>query len=203
MRKVALLTLFFFIPPILLLTSAFYLYYLAGRSHQMTTLTASNHSIAYAALPSAENNLTGEVVQKDARVEIVKSFFGDYKSPLEPYAQNVVASADKYDLDFRLLPAIAMQESNLCKKTPKDSNNCWGFGIYGKKVTTFDDYGQAIETVSKVLARDYVNRGLKTPEEIQSKYTPSNTGSWAFAVNHFMNVLSLTPQDPETESDSS
>lgn len=191
MRKVALLTLFFFIPPTFLLSSAFYLYYLRGNSHQMATLSASNHATAYAALPSAENSLTGIIEQKDARVEVIKSFFNDYKSPLEPYAQNVVAAADKYDFDFRLLPAIAMQESNLCKKSPKNSNNCWGFGIYGKKMTTFDNYGQAIDTVSKVLSRDYINKGLKTPEEIQTKYTPSNKGDWSFAVNHFMEALSF------------
>lgn len=31
----------------------------------------------------------------------------------------IVAIADKYNIDFRLLPAIAMQESNLCKSDPR------------------------------------------------------------------------------------
>lgn len=192
MRKVALLTLFFFISPILLLSSAFYLYYLSSRSHQMSLLSASNNAIAYAALPSAENNLDSEIVQKDARIEVVESFLSQYGSPLKPYAKNVVAAADEYGLDFRLLPAIAMQESNLCKKAPKNSNNCWGFGIYGNRVTTFDDFGQAINAVSNTLAKEYIAKGLKTPEQIMSKYTPSNKGDWAFSVNHFMDVISLS-----------
>ncbi|MEX2007646.1 MAG: hypothetical protein WD992_02640 [Candidatus Levyibacteriota bacterium] len=191
MRKAALLTLFFFIPPTFLLLSSFYLYYLSSKSHEMKTLAASNQAAAFAALPTAENSLAGEIAQRDVRVEVVKDFFDQYKSPLSPFAQNVVAAADKYNIDFRLLPAIAMQESNLCKKTPKNSNNCWGFGIYGNKVTKFDDYGQAINTVSKTLALDYVGKGLETPEEIQSKYTPSNKGSWASSVSHFMETLSL------------
>ncbi len=192
MRKIALLTIFFFVPPILLLTSAFYLSYISYQFHHLNTLSASAQSAAYAALPSAENNLTGIIDQKDARVEIVKDFFNQYKSPLGPFAQNVVTAADKYNIDFRLLPAIAMQESNLCKKIKKDSNNCWGFGIYGKKMTTFDDYGQAINSVSKTLALQYIGKGLETPEQIQTKYTPYNKGDWADSVNHFMGVLSLS-----------
>jgi len=192
MRKIALLTIFFFVPPLFLLTSAFYLYYLSYQSHRTNPPSASVHAAAYAALPSAENSLTGIIDQKDARVEVIKGFFNQYKSPLGPFAQNVVNAADKYNIDFRLLPAIAMQESNLCKKAPKDSFNCWGFGIYGKKTTTFDDYGQAINTVSKTLARDYTNKGLKTPEQIMSKYTPSSDGTWANSVNHFMGTLSLS-----------
>ncbi len=192
MRKIILLTLFFFVPPLFLLTSAFYLYYLSYNSHQLSTLTASSQAVAYAALPSAENSLTGIIDQKDARVEIVKGFFNNYKSPLEPFAQNIVNAADKYNLDFRLLPAIAMQESNLCKKVPKGSNNCWGFGIYGKNVKMFDNYGQAINTVSKTLAIEYRDKGFETPEQIMKKYTPSNKGDWADSVDHFMEVLSLS-----------
>lgn len=192
MRKIMLLTLFFFVPPVFLLLSALSLYYISYNSHKLNQLAASNDTIAYAALPSAENNLKGIIEQKDARVEIVKSFFNDYKSPLTPYAQNIVSAADKYNIDFRLLPAIAMQESNLCKKIKKGSNNCWGFGIYGKKVTTFDNYPQAINQVSKTLATDYIGKGLKTPDEIMKKYTPSNKGEWANSVNHFMGTLSLS-----------
>lgn len=192
MRKIILLTLFFFIPPVLLFSSAFFLYYLSYQSHQFSILSASNNATAYAALPTAENNLSGIIDQKDARVEILKNFFNQYKSPLEPFAQNIIDNADKYNIDFRLIPAIAMQESNLCKKIKKDSNNCWGFGIYGKTMTTFDNYDQAINTVSKTLALQYISKGLVTPEQIQAKYTPSNKGDWASSVNHFMGTLSLT-----------
>jgi hypothetical protein len=97
--------------------------------------------------------------------------------------------ADKYSLDFRLIPSIAMQESNLCKKIPAESYNCWGFGIYGSKVTKFSNYPEAIETVTRTLALKYKEKGLVTPEEIMSMYTPSSNGSWAHGVNHFMQQL--------------
>jgi len=126
---------------------------------------------------------------KDAKVELVRLFFAKHNSPLEPFSQDIIDTANIYGIDFRLLPAIAMQESNLCKKAPVDSYNCWGFGIYGKKVTRFESYKEAIYAVTKTLSKQYKNRGLKTPEEIMTKYTPSNKGDWAYSVNHFVNLL--------------
>ncbi|MBI2613375.1 MAG: glucosaminidase domain-containing protein [Candidatus Levybacteria bacterium] len=126
---------------------------------------------------------------KDARIEIVRQFFEKYKSPLVPFAENIVEDADKYGLDYKLLPAIAMQESNLCQKIITDSYNCWGFGIYGKKVTRFESYPEAIDTVTRTLVNNYVAGGLTTPQEIMKKYTPSNNGSWAYSVSYFMNLL--------------
>ncbi|MFH1187143.1 MAG: hypothetical protein V1697_03155 [Candidatus Levyibacteriota bacterium] len=148
-----------------------------------------NRDVAYAALPGTENVVESKITSKDARIETLNQFFAKYKSSLLPYAEDVVVAAEKYGLDWRLVPAIAMQESNLCMKEPKESYNCWGFGIYGKKVTRFDNYPQAIDTVSKSLASDYINQGLITPEEIMSKYTPSNEGDWADSITHFMNQL--------------
>lgn len=148
-----------------------------------------SRDVAYAALPSTENVVESKIITKDARIEMLNQFLARYKSPLLPYAEEIVAAAEKYGLDWRLLPAIGMQESNLCKKEIKESYNCWGFGIYGKKVTRFDNYPQAIDTVSKTLAKNYIEQGLVTPQEIMSKYTPSNNGEWADSVAHFMNEL--------------
>ncbi|HZJ18698.1 MAG TPA: hypothetical protein VFD45_03725 [Patescibacteria group bacterium] len=148
-----------------------------------------NRDVAYAALPGTENVVESKIVTKDARIEILNQFFVEHKSPLLPYAEDVITAAEKYGLDWRLVPAIGMQESNLCKKEPKESYNCWGFGVYGKKVTRFDNYPQAIDIVSKALARDYIGQGLVSPQEIMSKYTPSNNGEWADSVTHFINQL--------------
>ena len=125
----------------------------------------------------------------DARPQILKNYLSRYNSPLESFSHYLVSTADKYSLDFRLLVAIAKQESNLCKRIPDRSYNCWGFGIYGDKVTRFDSYEQAIEIVSKTLKEKYVDRGLNTPEEIMAKYTPPSVeigGPWARGVNQFL-----------------
>lgn len=148
-----------------------------------------SQSVAYAALPTSQNIFNETVITEEARTETVRQFFARYDSPLEPHADDIISAADKYDLDYRLLPAIAMQESNLCKKSRPEAFNCWGFGIYGGKYLHFDNYEHAIETVSKTLATKYKSRGLITPEQIVTMYTPSDNGKWVNGVTHFMEEL--------------
>ena len=186
MRKIVLLVTSFVLTPVLLLFCILYFSLLTFERNRSGLSFLPTSRVAYAALPGSENVIQGKVTDDDARVEIVRNFFHKYNSELEPYAQEVIIAADKYGLDFRLIPAIGMQESNLCKKAPKESNNCWGFGIYGKKVTKFNTYAEAIDTVTKTLANDYKAKGFTTPEEIMQKYTPSSDGSWAESVNHFI-----------------
>lgn len=145
----------------------------------------------YSALPSNSKANKFIVKSLNIRTEAIEKFLASYQSPLLPYAQYLVDAADKYGLDHKLLPAMAMQESNLCKKAPINSYNCWGYGIYGKKILTFNGFEEAIDTVAKGLARDYKAQGLITPKEIMAKYTPNNKGQWAFAVEYFMQQLNL------------
>lgn len=196
MGKLFFLTCFFFITPVILGFSLLFFLYLSFQKNPYQNIfnrSVSKNSVAYAALPSSQNSLKTTVDEDDARIESLRQFFKRYKSPLEPYAKEVVKAADTYNLDHRLIPAIAMQESNLCQKIPDNSYNCWGFGIYGKKVTRFENYPEAIETVTKTLAKHYRDKGLETPNEIMTKYTPGSNGSWANGVNYFMNILSLNP----------
>jgi len=125
----------------------------------------------------------------DGRIANLKSFFRKYNSPLYQYANLIVEVSDKYGFDYRLLPAIAMQESNLCKYIPENSYNCWGWGIYGSQVLKFDSYTEAIETVAAGLKKNYLDKGLVTASMIMSKYTPSSNGSWAHGVNTFLRIL--------------
>lgn len=144
----------------------------------------------YQALPERTREVVAEVTVEDGRVGALKRFFGEYESPLEPYAQLIVDEADKYNLDYRLVPSIAMKESTLCHKAPKHSHNCWGYGIYGGKTTYFTDYETAITTVSKGLGERYVGIGLVDPYEIMTKYNPVSTGSWAETVTYVMERIS-------------
>lgn len=190
MRKVFLLSAFFLLTPLVL---ALALSLLTYNSFQRNNIVAmgKNPRVAFAALPVASGTLKINIVSQDARLVAVKAFFRKYHSDLLPFANEVINSADKYGLDFRLIPAIAMQESGGCRNAPKNSYNCWGFGIYAKRVTKFDNYAQAIDTVTKTLAKQYKANGLETPEQIMTKYTPGSNGSWARGVNHFMNQLAI------------
>lgn len=192
-RKLVLLASYFIVTPVFIIVLIIYQLFLIHQNSQVSAKSLSLQSnIGYKAIPETINNTRTALSAKEGRIEVLKEFFARYKSPLLDYAKHIVDTADKYGIDYRLLPAIAMQESTLCKKIPQDSYNCWGFGIYGKKVTRFSGYEDAIDKVSKTLARDYHAQGLKDPIEIMSKYTPSNSGAWAENVSYIMDRLSAS-----------
>lgn len=101
----------------------------------------------------------------------------------------IVDTADKYSVPFNLLPAIAMCEGNLGKVMPPNSFNTYGWGIYGDKKTGFDSWQTGIEKVTAGLKKDYLDKGLTTPDMIMKKYTPPSDGSWASCVNQYMGEL--------------
>lgn len=138
---------------------------------------------------SANSSPEIKVGLADNRVANLKAFFRKYNSPLYDYAEKIVEVSDRYHFDYRLLPAIAMQESNLCHKIPPNSYNCWGWGIYGETVTKFSSYEEAIEVVAKGIKKHYLDKGLVTASQIMKKYTPSSPGSWARGVNFFLHML--------------
>lgn len=187
MKNLLILFSFFVITPVVFLF-CLVIGLLLYHNHATGDFVATN-TVAYAALPTALNNFSASITQEDGRVEKIRQFLASYNSPLEPFAGDIVQAADEYGLDYRLVPAIAMQESNECKKIPEGSNNCWGYGIYGKTVTKFANYHDAIFTVTKTLATKYKQKGLVTPDEIMTRWTPSSDGSWAFSVNQFMDAL--------------
>lgn len=146
----------------------------------------------YAALPQVLGNFETAIATADARPEIIRQFLKRHRSPLLPSTDFLITTADKYGLDYRLLVAIAMQESNLCKKIPENSFNCWGFGIYGDKVLRFKNYEEGVETVAKSLREHYVNKGFVTPEQVMAKYAPPSLekgGAWAKGITQFFQEL--------------
>lgn len=125
----------------------------------------------------------------DSRPAIVANFLERHKSPLKPYDEfgvTLVEIADRYNIDFRLLPSIMMQESNLCKSIPEGTYNCLGFGIHSRGTLGFDSYEAGFERAAREIKANYIDIGLTTPEEIMTKYTPSSNGSWAASVNQWM-----------------
>lgn len=125
---------------------------------------------------------------QDGRAEIVANFLERKGSPLKPYdyyGKVLVEIADKYSLDFRFLPAIMMQESQLCKRIPEGSYNCLGFGIHSKGTLGFESYEAGFERAARELRANYVEQGRIQVSEIARKYTAS-VDKWTDAVNQFM-----------------
>ena len=104
-------------------------------------------------------------------------------------AEFIVATSDKYGLDFRLTTAIAQQESNLCKYIPSGSYNCWGWGIHSRGTLGFASYDEGIDIVSRGIKSEYIDKGYVEPLDIMSKYTPLSNGSWAEGVTKFLSDM--------------
>jgi len=125
------------------------------------------------------------VLADDARLMLIKNYLKKCKSPLEPYAELILELSDTYEFDYRWILAIGQMESNLCKKTPVDSYNCWGYGIHSKGTLRFESYELALKSFAAYLKKEYFDKGYKTPEEMMSKYCPHSNGSWARGINQF------------------
>lgn len=183
-KNLILAIVFFTITPIAIAASLFSLVSLPRKSVEGKPAVAGVR--VFASLPADFPSISGSAYPADSRVEIIRQYLKKYHSPLWPYAEIIVASADQYKIDFRLTTAIAQQESNLCKVSPVGTFNCWGWGIHSQGTLGFSSYEEGIKTVTMGLYTSYFSLGLDTPEKIMTKYTPLSNGSWALGVNQFL-----------------
>ncbi|MBU3956993.1 glucosaminidase domain-containing protein [Patescibacteria group bacterium] len=121
----------------------------------------------------------------DKRVIKLKKFLENYDSPLAEYADEFVETADKYGLDWKLVPAITGVESTFGKQIPAGSYNAYG---WANGAFYFQSWEQSIDLVSQTLKEKYINRGLNTPYKMGPVYAPPSK-TWAWKVTSFMNKL--------------
>ena len=188
-RKLGILLIIFFVVFVANIFLASVIYAKSEKEIRIAIILDELEEIEFDDTDTKYAEFFNDATIKDKRVAVLKAFLRQHDSPLYDQADFIVKVSDQYELDYRLLPAIAMQESTACKAIPVNSFNCWGWGIYGTTVTRFASYQEGIDTVAKGLKTNYIDRGLKTPEEIMRKYTPSSNGSWALGVNTFVDVL--------------
>lgn len=121
----------------------------------------------------------------------IDAYFAKYDTPLAGHGMKFVLEAEKNDIDWRLLPAIAMREStgglHACKKVP---NSVFG---YGSCKMSFNSIDESIEIVAHNLggnnpntARHYDN---KTTLQILRKYN-SVISSYPKQVTKIMKKIS-------------
>ncbi|HBP50788.1 MAG: hypothetical protein US68_C0006G0043 [Candidatus Shapirobacteria bacterium GW2011_GWE1_38_10] len=133
--------------------------------------------------------ISGQVTESDARPIIIERYLAKYKSPLLPYAKEIFELSEAYGFEYYWIVAIAQQESNLCKKIPEDSHNCWGYGINSSGTLRFENYDLALKAYASYLKIQYFDKGLNTPELIMKKYCPHSNGSWARGVQQFIDEM--------------
>ncbi len=128
--------------------------------------------------------ITGKRV--DPRAYILKNYLAQFDSPLQNHAQDFIDAADFYQMDWKLVPAIAGVESTFGKRIPGGFNG-WGWGVYGTQAIYFTSWTDGIYTVSKGLKENYINKGLTEPFAMNRIYAASPT--WGSKVSYFMTQI--------------
>ncbi|OGH11440.1 MAG: hypothetical protein A3B38_01280 [Candidatus Levybacteria bacterium RIFCSPLOWO2_01_FULL_36_13] len=124
----------------------------------------------------------------DSRVQILRSYLESRNSPLAENAEDFVFYADKYNLDWKLVAAIAGVESSFGLAIPNNSYNAWGWGVYGDNVIRFASWKEGIGTISQGLREKYMNRwGAKNIYEIGRIYASSQ--AWPNSVQIHLNSI--------------
>lgn len=134
-------------------------------------------------------------LERDERTIKLEAYLRNVKSPMLGAANAFVKYADKYNLDWKLVAAIAGLESSFGKRIPYNSYNAWGWAVYtGKSYgAEFDSWEHGIATVSEGLRKNYYNDGLTTLEAIGRRYAASPT--WAVRVSQIMTRLETPKLD--------
>lgn len=180
-RKIAIVFSWFLITPVALI----FLFVLINQNTKIDYLAKVGPAVtAQNYVP--DNRLDGQVLGveiSDMRPYYVANFLANTK--LEPYSHYMVETSDRYELDYRLIPAIAMKESGGGSAVPESTHNAWG---WENGRTIFPSWEVAIDTVGRTLKTKYVDRGLTTPDEMMPVYAPPQMltgGKWARDINHF------------------
>jgi len=138
-----------------------------------------------AGIAGASASLVDELSKPDLRIKQLELALKYYKSPLADYSADFVQMADKYGIDWRLLPAISGVESTFGKHYIAGTFNAYG---WGGGTIRFESWKDSIEKVSKALSEKYYGRGLDTPYKIAPVYCPPSK-VWAGNVTFFMEKM--------------
>jgi len=194
-KKIILLITFFAITPLTLVVCLISLVAISSTESVATITQAEILEYPkpgvqiFASLPSDLPSISAEVIPADARPEIIYNYLAANNSPLAQYSELIVSIADNYELDYRLITAIAQKESGLCRVIPEESYNCWGWGIHSQGTLKFSSFEEGIETVSQGLRKYYIDEGYETVEQIMKKYANPSSTTWAEGVLDYMNQI--------------
>jgi hypothetical protein len=122
---------------------------------------------------------TALLEDKKLRAAKIDAYFGKYDLPAEGYGMAMVTAADKYGLDWRLIPALAKLETtggkHMCKN-PLGKNNMFG---WGSCKIGFDSVEESFDVIAMNLTGNNPRTASyykgKTVEKILEVYNPPAT----------------------------
>jgi len=138
-------------------------------------------------LPPAINapaeNLWRSGENEDSRMQRIRSFFRKRKCPAQRYASEFVQAADRYRLDWRLLPSLALIESSGGKAFT--NNNIFGWDSCRRR---FSSVQAGIHTVAERLANSPLYEGKSVDDKLKVYNSRPHYG---VAVRRVMQQLEL------------
>lgn len=119
------------------------------------------------------------------KVQNIENYMGRRNTPLKDEAHYITMIANKYGIDYRLVPAISIIESSGGLKLYR-KYNAWGWG--GASGFTFENWEHSIYVVSRGLG-GYYSMGLDTPKKMAPRYNPHTPNEWGAKVEMVMNQI--------------
>lgn len=147
-------------------------------------------SLGFSFIDNKEENQEEKILEIKAAA--IDKYFGDRNLPLEGYGRKMVLEAEKNDIDWRLLPAIAMRESTGGKFACKTVGfNAWG---WHSCKSGFNSYDEAIKKMAEHLGGNHPKTkhyyADKTTVQILRTYNPpSVVAKYADQVVKIMNTI--------------
>ena len=139
-------------------------------------------SIAFApAVNSPAEVPTEKRYTKDSRFRRIKAYFNKRQCPMEKYAGDLVAAADRHQLDWRLLPSLALVESSGGKAYM--NNNVFGWDSCKRKFPTIQ---AGIHVVAERLANAPSYRGKSLEGKL---YAYNQNPGYAAVVKRVMSQM--------------
>jgi len=161
-----------------------------------TSFDKTNHTYKYSifsAKPLVLGIMTSSTQNGDPRAAKIDSVFRKYNCPLEGLGKVFVLEADRNNIPYWIVAAIAFQESSCGKQIPyvddKPSYNAWGWAVYGDQVRTFESWENGIQVVSRYMGERFFSRGVTDLCEIMKTYTPPSKGSWCKGVEFYQDEI--------------
>ena len=129
---------------------------------------------------------TANAADSDHRVAQMRVVLAKYKSPMIGLEDVMIRTAEKYNLDWTMMAAIAGTESSFGKRMPANCINPYGWGIYGDNKLCFKSFEDSIEGVAAGLAKKY---NITSLNSIARKYNTVSTAGWTTHTRFFMNKI--------------
>ena len=160
----------------------------------------SENDIAYAPnktviLEHLQTEAENRIVYDNLTMEqLVNKLNQSLKGKLANTGEQIAKKSLELGIDPYLAVAIMLHETGCngtCSKLVETCNNVGGMkgkpGCNGGAYIAYDTIEQGIDSFMNNLHRNYIAKGLTTPEEINIRYAASQT--WASKVNYYIDKI--------------